>query len=53
MVISGIELMQIKDLVESLGHSEVTQSVSAVIVVNMKPKEQRQDQDQGSGIMSR
>lgn len=47
MVISGVELMQIKDLAESLVHSEVTQSVSGIIVVNIKPKEQRQDQDQG------
>lgn len=39
--------MQVKDLAERLVHSEVAQSVPAVMVVNIKPKEQRQDQDQG------
>lgn len=39
--------MQIKDLAESLVHSEATQSVSTVIAVNIKPKKQRQDQGQG------
>lgn len=47
MVIPGVELVQIKDLAESLVHSETAQSMSAVIIVNIKPKEQRRDQDQG------
>lgn len=40
-------MMQIKDSAESLVHSEATQSMSAVIAVNIKPKKQRQDQGQG------
>lgn len=40
-------MMQIKVLAESLVHSEAIQSRSAAIVVNIKPKEQGQCQDQG------
>ena len=34
-------------LTESLGHSEATQSMSVAIALNIEPKGQRQDQDQG------